>query len=80
MSASEEKLRKAFVTSLGLPEPVELNTLAYGVEQRWDSIAHMQLVAAIESAFDVMLDVDDVIALSSYPKAKEILGKYRVTF
>ena len=59
---------------------MDVTKLAYGADERWDSIAHMQLVAAIESAFDIMLDVDDVIALSSYPKAIEIIGKYGVTF
>ena len=59
---------------------MDVTNLAYGAHEKWDSIAHMQLVAAIESAFDIMLDVDDVIALSSYPKAIEIVGKYGVKF
>jgi len=80
VSASEEKLRAAFVKAFGLPQTVDVTKLAYGVDERWDSIAHMQLVAAIESAFDIMLDVDDVIALSSYTKAIEIIAKYGVQF
>jgi len=27
----------------------------------WDSVAHMRLVAEIESAFDIMMDTEDVI-------------------
>ena len=38
----------------------------------------MQLVAALEDAFDIMLDTDDIIDLSSYDKGKEILAKYDV--
>ena len=45
---------------------------------QWDSVAHMQLVNAIELAFDIMLDTDDVIAMSSYQKAREIVGKHGV--
>jgi acyl carrier protein len=74
----EQKLRAAFVQALGLPPTMDVTQLAYGGDERWDSVAHMQLVAAIESAFDIMLDIDDVIDLSSYPKAIEILGKYGV--
>jgi acyl carrier protein len=40
----------------------------------------MSLVALIESEFDIMLDTNDIIDMSSVGKAKSILGKYGVTF
>jgi hypothetical protein len=40
----------------------------------------MRLIAAIEAAFDIMLDTEDVIDMSSFPKSREILRKYNVTF
>ncbi len=40
----------------------------------------MALVAALDDAFSIMLDTDDVIDMSSYKKAKEILSKYGITF
>ncbi len=48
----------------------------------WDSVGHMQLVAELEDAFDIMMDTDDIIDLSSYEKGKEILAKadYEVEF
>ena len=36
------------------------------------------LVAALEDAFDIMIDMDDIIDLSSFEKGKEILKKYDV--
>ncbi|ACM92125.1 hypothetical protein NAMH_1601 [Nautilia profundicola AmH] len=36
----------------------------------------MTLVAAIEDEFDIMLDTDDIIDMSSFAKAKEIVAKY----
>ncbi len=39
---------------------------------------HMQLVGEIEDTFDIMLDTDDVIGMSSYPVARQILAKYGV--
>ena len=38
--------------------------------------------AALEDAFDIMMDTDDIIDLSSYEKGKEILSKadYGVQF
>ncbi|MNR62464.1 hypothetical protein D3C85_1844960 [compost metagenome] len=57
-----------------------MDSLAYNSIEQWDSIAHMTLIAAIDEGFDIMMDTDDVIDLSSYAKAKEILGKYGVAF
>jgi acyl carrier protein len=73
-----DRLRDAFRTALGLTEDVDVDRLEYrGIEQ-WDSLAHLQLVAEIEDAFDVMIDTDEVIDLSSFGKAVEILGKHDV--
>lgn len=41
-------------------------------------MGHMQMIAALEEAFDIMIDIDDVIAIDSYAKGKEILKKYAV--
>lgn len=46
----------------------------------WDSVGHMGLVAALEEAFDIMLETEDIIDLSSFEKGKEILNKYEINF
>jgi acyl carrier protein len=74
------QLKNAFSQALGLDSAIAYESLAYGRTQGWDSVAHMGLVAEIENSFDVMLATDDVIDLSSFPKAKEILGKYGIQF
>ena len=75
----ESKLKAAFVEALGIdPEETDWPNLKYRSIREWDSVAHMQLVAEIEDSFDVMLETDDVIGLSSYEVAKEILSKYGV--
>jgi hypothetical protein len=38
----------------------------------------MQLVAGIEAVFDIMLETEDVIGMSSFGKACEIVEKYGV--
>lgn len=80
MQSSVEKLKSAFAESMPLPESVNYEEIAYGKTDGWDSVAHMALITQIETDFDVMLDTEDVIDLSSFSKAKEILGKYGVTF
>lgn len=70
-----EMYNKAFVDSFGVNES-ELASLEYQSISAWDSVGHMNLVAAIEDAFDIMMDTDDIIDFSSYEKGKELLAKY----
>jgi len=80
MASPLDKLKAAFVSALHVPADGDFEPLAYAKTKGWDSVAHMSLIAAIESEFDVMLDTDDVIGLSSFGKAKEILTKQGVSF
>lgn len=75
-----EKLTAAFVEALQIDTAQVVDTLEYNTIKEWDSVAHMSLVAALEEQFDIMLDTDDIIDMSSVAKAKEILGKYDVSF
>jgi acyl carrier protein len=75
-----EKLRDAFVNGLGVSPDGDFESLAYGQTTGWDSIAHMALISEIETAFDIMLTTDDVIGMSSFPKAREIVARNGVDF
>jgi acyl carrier protein len=72
----EERLKKVFAESLGIEEKKVTDDLKYNTIDEWDSVAHMTLVAEIEDEFDIMLDTDDIIDMSSFAKAKEIVAKY----
>ena len=48
--------------------------------ENWDSVAQMELITQIEDTFDIMMETDDIISLSSYEKGKEILAKYEIEF
>ncbi len=75
-----EKYNQAFVESLEISVE-ELEGLQYQGVTAWDSVGHMGLIAAIEDAFDIMMDTDDIIDLSSYEKGKEILTQnYNIEF
>lgn len=77
---NEDKLRKVFAEALEIDEAQVTDDLTYNTIPEWDSIAHMALIAEIDDQFDTMLDTDDVLDMSSFAKAKEILTKYDVTF
>lgn len=74
------KLSQSFSEALGIAQAQVVDALAYNTIKEWDSTAHMVLIAELEKVFDVMLDTDDVIDLSSVAKAKSILQKYGVAF
>jgi len=76
---NQEKYEKAFIETFGINND-GLAELKYQDISEWDSVGHMALMAALEEAFDIMLDTDDIIDFSSFQKGKEILKKYNVEF
>ena len=67
----DDRLRRTFAVGLNIPEDSDFESLAYRGIEEWDSVAHMMLVSEIESEFGVMLDTEDVLAMSSFPIARE---------
>jgi acyl carrier protein len=74
-----QKLRAAFRTALDLPADAPVDDLHYQDHEKWDSLAHMSLIATLEDDFSIMIDTDDVINMSSFSEAARILGKYGVS-
>lgn len=74
-----EKYNNVFCEALQLTED-KLAGLKYQSVELWDSVGHMTLVANLEDAFDIMMDTDDIIDLSSYEKGMEIFKKYDIEF
>ena len=66
-----EKYNNVFMETFEITED-KLAGLKYQDIEAWDSVGHMSLIAALEDAFDIMMDTDDIIDLSSYEKGKEI--------
>lgn len=75
-----EKLRDSFSRALGIPPGQVTDDLAYNSLKEWDSVAHMALVVELETEFDVMLDTDDILGMSTVSKAREILSRLGVDF
>ena len=72
----EDQVVAVFARVLGIDAAQVADELRYNTIPQWDSIAHMSVVAALEEAFGVMIDMDDVIDMSSVGKAREILRKH----
>jgi len=65
-------------SSLQIAPEAVTEELRYNSIPEWDSVAHMALVAELEDAYDIMLDTDDIVDMSSVAKIREILKKYDV--
>lgn len=76
---NSEKYIITFINTFEI-QPTDTEGLKYQDIPAWDSVGHMTLVAALEEAFDIMMDTEDIIDLSSFEKGKEILAKYDVEF
>ena len=73
-----EKYNQVFTSTLEITEN-QLKGLSYQSVELWESVGHMTLVANLEDTFDIMMETDDIIDLSSYEKGIEILKeKYGV--
>ena len=73
-----EKLNNIFIEVFNC----EVSALGAGFDNKsvdgWDSVRQLSLTAAIEDAFDIMLDPEDIIGCNSYEGAKQILSKYNI--
>lgn len=77
---TKEKYNQVFCETFEIEES-KLVGLTYQSVPLWDSIGHMSLIAALEEAFDIMMETDDIIDLSSFEKGMEILSRnYEVFF
>ena len=56
------------------------DNLKYQSIPQWDSIAHMALVAQVENQFDIMLDTEEILDMSSVGEIKKILNTHDINF
>ena len=74
-----EKYNQIFMSVFGVEESqLDLDFDSKHLEI-WDSVRQLSLATAMEDAFDIMLDTDDIIDFTSYEKGKTILAKYEIT-
>ena len=74
----KEKYNKAFMEAFNIQEESLDPDLEYESISDWDSIGHMNLIAELEDAFDISMEMDDIVDFSSYIKGIEILKKYDI--
>ena len=72
---NQEKYLNAFTETFEISEKAAREA-TYKETDEWDSVGHMRLINALEDAFDIMMDTDDIVDLSSFEKGMEILSSH----
>ena len=51
-------------------------SMTRGNTEKWNSLLHLTFVTAIEDEFEIMLDTQDILNLTSYSAGLEIIDKF----
>ena len=76
--SNREKYDNAFIETFEISKDILNEKLEYQSIAEWDSVGHMSLIAALEDAFDIMMEMDDVVDFGSYLTGIETLKKYDI--
>jgi acyl carrier protein len=66
----EEILKKVFKT-----EKINLESSIYDISE-WDSLTHIQLINAIDEEFEIEIELNDAIIMTSIPIIKKKIMNY----
>ncbi len=61
----EEQVKSILAIELRLEASADLTNLKYGATAAWDSTNHLNVVLALEEAFNVEFDPDEIVKLTT---------------
>ena len=76
--ANKDKYEKIFCSSFGLKKTDLKKDIKYNSVSKWDSVGHMAMIAKLEEAFKITMEMDDIIDFSSFKTGIKILKKYKI--
>jgi acyl carrier protein len=74
----DEKLNLIFRVVFDIEEDIDITSIKRITEERWDSMANVTLISALESEFNISLNSSDAERLTSYAGTKILIEeKYK---
>ena len=70
-----EKLQNVFTEVFNVDASVLNDEFGKDTVETWDSVHQLNIIAQLEEEFDLLLEPEDIMACTSFAKAKEILRK-----
>ena len=72
-SQLDQRLTGLLSEILQLPAQTITDDLAMSKIDVWDSLKHMELIAALEESFSIQLTFDDIVAMQNVREIKRVL-------
>lgn len=73
-----QTLQDIIAAALSIPAEQVTDDLSYQSIAEWDSVSHIYLITELEAAFNITIDTDEVLEMSSVEKVKETLRKHNI--
>ena len=71
--SEQDRLRNLLIDFFGLSPAVTNEELSQPAIPAWDSLAMVQLIGELQSAFGIEFDLDEIQALRSYNEIRDCL-------
>lgn len=75
-STDRDIVEEIFRSVLELDAGVALDAIERERCPRWDSMAQVALVSALDDEFDLVIAIDDAVAMTSFARCLEVLERY----
>ena len=72
------KYNNVFVEALGVDVSDLGPDFTNQTVDEWDSVGHISLISLLEEEFDIMLEPEDLMLVTSYENGKKVLEKYDI--
>lgn len=76
--SNKAKYDSIFIECFSVSKDALNDKFVYQCVTAWDSVGHMGLISALEDAFGIMMDMDDIVEFGSYKIGIEKLKKYGI--
>ena len=73
---NEEKLKEVIADTFDIDEDEIDHETTNDTVEKWDSLNHLRLVTAVEGEFGISLTMEEINAMTSYPKVVEMVTKH----
>lgn len=73
-----QTLQDIIAAALSIPAEQVTDDLSYQSIPEWDSVSHIYLITELEATFNITIDTDEVLEMSSVEKVKETLRKHNI--
>lgn len=75
VSKMDQRLTGLLAEVLQIPAETIKDDLTMAKIDVWDSLKHMELIAALEESFSIQLTFDDIVAMQNVGEIKRVLRR-----